>query len=100
MSPSKSIVKGLLSTDVVLANDAIRVRIRRSKTDVFGRGEWIPLKKVKSVACPVGGVAEYVQVRKEGVAFLAHADGTPVTRYQFTTVFRKSLDRLGLRSSE
>lgn len=63
VSPSKSVVKGLLGSDVVLANDSIRVRIRRSKTDVFGRGEWIPLSKVDSVACPVGAVAAYVQAK-------------------------------------
>lgn len=48
---------GVLSDDMVLANGSLRVCIRRSKTDTFRRGEWVPLHGVSGLACPVREVA-------------------------------------------
>lgn len=39
VSPSRVKAGGLLKYDVVLANEAVRLHIRKSKTDVFGFGE-------------------------------------------------------------
>lgn len=52
VSPSRSRPGGLLADDVVSANQVLRIRIRRSKTDVLGRGEWIPLRSIQAPYAP------------------------------------------------
>lgn len=94
--PSRTRVGGLLEDDVVLANGSLRIRIRRSKTDTFGRGEWVPLHSVVGSACPVRAVSEYLQLRPSGRSFLVHSDGSPVTRFQFQSVFKRCLMAVGV----
>lgn len=60
--PSRARDGGLLADDVVLANSALRIRIRRSKTDVLGRGEWVPLHGFQGPVCPVRVVSEFMAV--------------------------------------
>lgn len=96
--PSRARARGLLEDEVVLSNGSLRVRIRRSKTDVLGQGEWLPLHGVVGSACPVQAVSEYLQLRPPGPSFLLHADGCPVTRFQFQSVFKRCLTALGVRS--
>lgn len=98
--PSRVRPGGLQGDDVVLANDAIRIRIRRSKTDVLGRGEWIPLQRVGGTACPVSVVSQYLEVRARGVSFLVHEDGSPVSRFQFTAVLKRCLAQAGVNPDE
>lgn len=95
VSPSRNRLGGLLPDDVVLANGAVRVRIRRSKTDIFGRGEWIPLHQVGGRACPVSAIEGYMAIRKEGPVFLVHEDGSVLTRFQFSAVFKRGLAAVG-----
>ncbi|KAM3928101.1 uncharacterized protein RB166_006232 [Leptodactylus fuscus] len=40
VSPSRNKLGGLLNGDVVVSGGVLRVRIRRSKTDVLGQGKW------------------------------------------------------------
>lgn len=49
--PSRGKSGGLVADDVILANGAIHIQIRRSKTGVFANGEWIPFLHVMSAAC-------------------------------------------------
>lgn len=98
--PSRVGGGGLLSDDVILANGALRVRIRRSKTDIFGRGEWVPLHGVSGLACPVRAVGDYIALRPPGVHFLVHEDGTAVSRYQFQAIFKNCLQEVGVRACE
>lgn len=49
MAPSRTRSGRLLEKDIVEINGSIRLYIRRSKTDIFGKGAWILLR-------PVGGV--------------------------------------------
>lgn len=52
------------------------------------------------MACPVSAVSAYMNMRQEGVAFFAHEDGNHVTRYQFSTIFKRCLTKLGICASE
>lgn len=54
--PSRGKTGGLMADGVILANGAIHIRIRRSKTSIFGNGEWIPLQ----------GVSEYLTIGTGG----------------------------------
>lgn len=94
--PSRTRAGGLCEDDVVLCNGSLRVRVRRSKTDIFGRGEWLPLHVVSGPACPVRTVSEYLQLRPSGPSFLLHVNGAPVTRFQFQSVFKRCLSALGV----
>lgn len=52
--------RGLMVDDVVLANNALRIHIRRSKTKVLGWGEWVPLHSVQGPACQISVVSEFL----------------------------------------
>lgn len=91
---------GLLADDVLLQNDAVRVRIRRSKTDVLGRGSWVPLHGVQGPVCPVKVVANFVARRSQGAHFLVHEDGSPLSRFQFQSVFKHCLSQVGVPPGE
>lgn len=96
--PSRTREGGLKGDDVILANGSLR--IRKSKTDGFGRGEWLPLHSVVGPACPVRAVSEYLQLRPPGGSFLNHLDGSPVTRFQFQSVFKRCLVAVGVPPGE
>ncbi|KAM3936568.1 uncharacterized protein RB166_008366 [Leptodactylus fuscus] len=97
---SRSRPGGLLFEDVLLCNDSLRIRIRRSKTDSLGKGAWIPLQRVDGDVCPVRSVSDYLSRRAQGSSFLVHESGFPVTSFQFRSVFNKSLSFLGADPSE
>ncbi|XP_044134425.1 uncharacterized protein LOC122926964 [Bufo gargarizans] len=96
LPPSGKKPGGLLFQDVVCGNGALRVLVRRSKTDQFGRGVWIPLHQVAGVACPVRLVSAYCAARVGGTNFFTHQDVSPLTKFQFVSVFRACLLRLGV----
>lgn len=79
VSPSGTRLGGLRSNDVIMANGALRLRIRQSKTDIFGHSEWVPLHAVGGSAYPLLAVSEYLKVKATGPIFLPHVDGLPVT---------------------
>lgn len=98
--PSRARGGGLLSDDAVLANGALRIRIRRSKTDLFGRDEWVPLHGVSGLACPVQAVGDYLALCPPCLNFLVHEDGAAVSRYQFQAVFKHCWQEAGVRACE
>ncbi|KAM3920319.1 uncharacterized protein RB166_014716 [Leptodactylus fuscus] len=98
--PSGSRPGGLLQDDVLLCNDSLRIRIRRSKTDTLGKGAWVHLQKVEGDVCPVRAVNSYLAVRVEGSSFLVHESGLPVTAFQFRSVLNKTLSFVGANPSE
>ncbi|XP_040271178.1 uncharacterized protein LOC120986584 isoform X1 [Bufo bufo] len=100
VAPSGSRPGGLSCADVVLGNGALRIRVSRSKTDQFGSGSWIPLHPVPGVSCPVRLTSSYSSMRGPGHNFLAHADGSPLTKFQFTSVFKSCLELSGMNPRE
>ncbi|XP_069838462.1 uncharacterized protein [Dendropsophus ebraccatus] len=95
LPPSKHKPGGLLYEDVVVANDVLRIRVRSSKTDQFGRGAWLPIRQVQGSLCPVQQVSDYLALRPAGSHFFVHVDSTPVTQFQFLSVFRRCLSAVG-----
>lgn len=100
VSPSQKVPGGLLFEDVMVGKDYVRVRISRSKTDVFGRGEWLVLHRVDGEVCPVVAVEGFLTVRRLGTVFLSHEDGSSVTRFQFSRLFRRCLLLVGEHPKE
>ncbi|XP_072005005.1 uncharacterized protein [Engystomops pustulosus] len=98
--PSANKPGGLLFEDVSVSSGGLRLRIRRSKTDVFGRGCWVSLRQVGGSACPVLAVSNFLAIRVGGVQFFSHADSSPLTRFQFTVLFKKALAAAGFPPGE
>ena len=71
----------------------VHVTIRYSKTDQRGRSTTLVLSQTKFKAtCPFRTLEEYVSLRTPGVGQLFwHFDKSPLTRYQFSAIVKKSL---------
>ena len=75
----------------------IRVFLKRSKTDQFGRGVSIFLGPTGDDLCPVSAVLAYVAIRGNSPgAFFQSADGLPLTKAKFVARFRAVLVRAGV----
>ncbi|CAN2389455.1 hypothetical protein PRIEUP_LOCUS5868, partial [Pristimantis euphronides] len=98
VSPSKVREGGIRWEDVQVKGNGVEFWIRRSKTDQNGKGKRVVLGTVKGTQmCPVvtwRRLAE-VSVGGKGPA-LRHSDGSYLSRYQFTVMFRKCLRSLGV----
>lgn len=97
---SRNKAGGLQFSDIVLGPDSLRVRVRRSKTDQFGRGSWVHLRPSSGPICPVLLVKGFLEQRPLGDVFFIHEDGSPVTRFQFSSLFRRCLSASGVEASE
>ena len=92
--------------DVIVCHGAesshMLVTIRFSKTDQYGASTTLRIKGNNLVgSCPVEAMARYLEVRPltHGPIF-CHANGSPLTRYQFSSVLRKVLSFVGLEAAE
>lgn len=87
---NRSGVSGLRVQDVIVSSIVIRIFIRRSKTDQLGRGCWIQLYPCRDpIICPSVVISKYLSVRPKFLGnFLIHADGLPLTKFQFSSVLR------------
>lgn len=84
------------STDVAVDSHEspkiVRIRLRRAKTDPFGRGVDIFVSRTGTALCPVSAILNYLAVRPGGEGpLLVHADGSPLTRDQFVQKVKKAL---------
>lgn len=93
--PSRFSLGGLLVEDVVVCSDSLRIRLRTSKTDQMGQGSWVHLRAVQGEVCPFRLVTVFLGFRSSGDRFLSHLDGTPLTRFQFSSLFKKCLAAVG-----
>ncbi|XP_063786020.1 integrase/recombinase xerD homolog [Pseudophryne corroboree] len=94
----RSAETGVMAGDVVIKRDMMLVKIQRSKMDQLGKGKWIsvPAHPEPSI-CPVKLAEIYCQNRPSGGRqWLVHRDLIPLSRFQFTSVFKKCLIALDL----
>ncbi|XP_069840994.1 integrase/recombinase xerD homolog [Dendropsophus ebraccatus] len=101
VAPSGSKLGGLLRTDVEVYPGRVEFWVRKSKTDQAGAGRKVVLGQLSgSGVCPVRCLESYLRVRLDGaLPLLCHADGSYLSRYQFTAIFRRGLSFLGLDPS-
>lgn len=93
---------GIHLEDLKLNEEALQIRVRRSKTDPLGKGAWVRLGAVQgAMFCPVTLAKSYFQIRPGGGdgRALLHADGIPLTRFQFTRVCKRALESLGVETT-
>lgn len=89
---------GILFQDVYIASGSLSIFLRQSKTDRLGKGCWITLQSAAgNVFCIVELVCQYLLLHPAGSSYLlVHADGKPLTVYQFKAVLKKCLFKLNL----
>ena len=77
----------------------LEIKLCYSKTDQTGLGSVICLPSTGTSPCPVQAYCAYDSIRPNypGIYF-RHSSGKPVTRYQFVSVLKKCLDRIGVDS--
>lgn len=87
--------------NVKLSSDNIEIFLSLSKTDQFGKGTTICISEQKVKAyCPVNNLGAFLQSRPSGDGPLfCHFDMKPLTRYQFSSVLKKSLSVSGVPNS-
>ena len=88
--------------DVSLCKGGLEVNIRSSKTDQRGMGSIVRIEGLgESALCPVSAVTSYVKVRTSEMGpFFLHFGGSPLTRYQFSSMLNKGISLLGLPPGE
>ena len=78
-------------------HQVVRVVLKRSKTDQFGRGTQVYLGSTSDELCPVRAVQSYVAMRGTSPgAFSCSAEGTPLTKARFVELVRLALARVGV----
>lgn len=84
--------------DVHLGLPVVQLLLCFSKTDQLGRGTLISLAACADLTlCPVTPLCHLLAVRGQEAGYLfIHWDGTPLTKFQFWSVTRRALDRIGL----
>ncbi len=75
----------------------LRVHLRQSKTDPFGKGVHIFLGRTGETICPVAAVLSFLAVRPHDLTgpLLRFPDGTTLTRDTLITQVRKALAATG-----
>ena len=103
LSNKKNINNILSNNDVhiVAGSDKLTITLRFSKTDQLGKVVNIEIPNVGGLMCPFESVSEYLTVRPtKDVPFLCHFSGSPLTRFQFSSMLTKSLKYAGIESSK
>ncbi|KAJ8307741.1 hypothetical protein KUTeg_014712 [Tegillarca granosa] len=103
LSNCKSNSSTVLSiSDISIQNSMLKVKIRFSKTDQFGKTTTLYIDSVpSSVVCPVNAMKAYLSVRPAASNILfCHSDCKPLTQYQFSSVLKKCLKFLNLPNQQ
>ena len=87
---------GDASVDSAESPTVVRVHLKRSKCDQFGKGADIYLGRTGNSLCPVTAVAAYMVARGTEPGPFFSANGKPFTKPRFVTEVRKALQALGL----
>ena len=76
----------------------IRVHLRTSKTDLYGKGVHIYFGETKHSICPVSAILSYMTVRPLLLSdpFIHYPDGTILTRNHLVCYVKRALLRMDL----
>lgn len=87
--------------NIKLCDARLEVLLTSSKTDQFGSGTTIVISKQKNKnVCPVQIMANFIKVRPPYLGPLfCHFDGSPLTRYQFSALLKRSLSVIGIENN-
>lgn len=95
--PAIHLAWGDVSTDSSSPLSRIRVFLKRSKTDQFGRGVEVWLGNTGDDLSPVQAVLTYVARRGSALGpFFRFEDGSPLTKQRFVDRIQEALTRAGI----
>ena len=99
--PSTHLSWGDVAVNDRAAPSILRVHLKRSKCDQFGRGLDIYVGKTNSSLCPVTAVVDYIRLRGDYQGpFFLFRDLKPVLKPWLTQQLRQILNELGLPSHQ
>ena len=98
--PFRCITWGDAAVDDAVHPKVLKIHLRVSKCDQFGKGEDVYISKLQSSRCPVTAVIEFMMARgdKPGPFFLTY-EGSPLMKQKFVAEVRSALDVLGYNQS-
>ena len=89
--------------DVSISADGqvLRIFLKRSKTDQYGRGVKVFIRRTGNLLCPVEAVRIYVERRGSAAgAFFCSAGGLPLSKSHFVEQVRSALTRAGISTEK
>ena len=97
LTPPPHLCWGDIAVDNPADPMAIRVHLKRSKCDQFGKGVNVFVGRTNTPICPVAAILAYIAVRgaSEG-PFFRLASGQPLSKLKFVSSFRQALQAIGL----
>lgn len=98
--PFRCITWGDVAVDDAVHPKVLKIHLRVSKCDQFGKGVDVYIGKLQSSRCPVSAVIEFMMARgdKPGPFFQTH-EGSPLMKPKFVAEVRSALDALGYDQS-
>ena len=95
--PAVHLSWGDVAVDNPTSPTAIRVHLKRSKCDQFGKGVEIFVGRTNTSICPVVAVLAYIAARgaSEG-PFFRFTNGQPLSKQAFVSNFRQALQAIGI----
>jgi hypothetical protein len=95
--PSQHLTWPDVSADDLSSPSMIRIVLKVSKCDQFGKGVEVFVGRSKSDICPVAAILSYMVARGPGPGpFFRFEDGTPLTKPRFVEAARSCLGQVGL----
>ncbi|XP_069110198.1 uncharacterized protein [Argopecten irradians] len=95
-----SMIQKVVSLQDIKIGNILEVALRFSKTDQEGKGCTVCIPRLEGTFCPVKCLEQYITVRHRNPGPLfCHFDHSPLTRYQFASVLKKTLLFLGFDSN-
>ena len=99
VTSQKLAYKALMKADVIISENAITIRLRYGKTNQSGRPTYICIPQNAETNQCILSIKSYANVApRKSSCFFSHADGTPLTRYQFSSVLSKACKLIGNQS--
>ena len=99
MSPSEppSICASDVAVDSHSAPSVLRIFLRKTRTDLFGKDVFIFVGRTSSPICPVAALLGYLSINpaQPGLLFI-WPDGTPLSREHFVREVRSALMTAGI----
>ena len=95
--PAVHLSWGDVAVDNPASPTAIRVYLKRSKCDQFGKGAEVFVGRTNTPICPIAAVLAYIAVRgaTEG-SFFRFTNGQPLSKQAFISNVRQALQAIGL----
>uniref|UniRef100_A0ABM5EUS7 Integrase/recombinase xerD homolog n=1 Tax=Pogona vitticeps TaxID=103695 RepID=A0ABM5EUS7_9SAUR len=92
--------RALQLEDVAVWDGQVRVRLRSSKTDQYGKGNMVILGQCTlENICPVRAMKEFgIRRGTDRGYFFQHKNGSPLTKYQFWALTDMALESLGIKN--